>query len=235
MPARVTNLAEFRARKEETSLGDRDLASETQRERTNVGALREEGAQARRAARTETSINDEPLASRVTAVPYLSVVGRAGAELRVADIYPDLSAGSSLAIVFKVVPDVVARLHLARESLVQENLIAADDNVCHARALLTELFCCRDLGDGFGMLINGLMIAFENRRGIPLEATQVQSVVSSLERLLREPALDVNDAADELLALDSSGLQTDPAELDALADLDRGEDEEKVTTTAREG
>ena len=56
----------------------------------------------------------------------------------------------------------------------ENQLIVADDAMQNVHALLPELFCFRTLGDGFGMVVNGLLCAFQNLGGLPLERHQIR-------------------------------------------------------------
>ena len=97
--------------------------------------------------------------------------------------------------------------------------IEADDATQRLQGLLPELFCCRSLGDGFGIIVNGLMCGFQNLGGIPLRREQMEKVRQVLIKLHSEPFLRAEDAVKTITALDESGLVLEPAEFDYLADM----------------
>jgi hypothetical protein len=99
--------------------------------------------------------------------------------------------------------------------------LSADDKIIHFQGILPELFCSRSLGDGFGMVINAMMIALRNDDVTPLEEKQIRAIRISLIHLMRKPLLSENEAVNLLERLDQAGLETDPPELDFVADLPR--------------
>jgi len=56
----------------------------------------------------------------------------------------------------------------ALESFRNGDIIGSDNAIMQLHALLPELFCCRDIGEGFGALINAIYYALANRKGEPL-------------------------------------------------------------------
>lgn len=97
--------------------------------------------------------------------------------------------------------------------------IEADDATQRMQGLLPELFCCRSLGDGFGIVVNGLMCAFQNLAGIPLRREQIEKVRQILLSLRTEPFLRDEDAVKAITSLEDLGLRVEPAEFDYLTDL----------------
>lgn len=100
----------------------------------------------------------------------------------------------------------------------QARYVAADDAMLHFEGLLPHLFCCRSLGDGFGIIINSITIAIQNRRGEPLERNQIKKIRHSIELLKREPFLSIENAIIEVTRLEETGLNPDLPELDFVAD-----------------
>jgi len=97
--------------------------------------------------------------------------------------------------------------------------IEADDATQRMQGLLPELFCCRSLGDGFGIVVNGLMCAFQNLAGIPLRRDQAEKVRQTLIKLRSEPFLRAEDAVQSIDVLEEVGLVLEPAEFNYLADI----------------
>ena len=101
----------------------------------------------------------------------------------------------------------------------RNDLIEADDATQRMQGLLPELFCCRSLGDGFGIIVNGLMCAFQNLAGIPLRREQMEKVRQVISKLQSEPFLSAEDAVKTITTLEPTGLVLEPAEFDYLADM----------------
>jgi hypothetical protein len=105
------------------------------------------------------------------------------------------------------------------EALRRGELIASDDATQQLQALLPELFCCRELGDGFGAIINALNFSFQNARGIPLSEEQITLIGHTVERIRKEPFLPFDAAAELIGRLEDVGLVVDPPALAALGEL----------------
>lgn len=97
--------------------------------------------------------------------------------------------------------------------------IAADDAVQKVQALLPELFCCRSLGDGYGIVVNALMCGFQNLAGIPLSREQTEKIRHTLVKLRSEPFLREDEAVKAVTALEEVGLVIEPAEFEYLAEM----------------
>jgi hypothetical protein len=97
--------------------------------------------------------------------------------------------------------------------------IEADDATQRMQALLPELFCFRSLGDGFGIVVNGLLCGFQNLEGIPLQRDQLEKVRQTLLKLRSEPFLRESDAVTTVTVLEQAGFVVEPPEFEYLADL----------------
>jgi len=105
------------------------------------------------------------------------------------------------------------------EALKRGELISSDESMQHLQALLPELFYCRDLGDGFGAIINALKFSFENAHGVPFSEGQIRLVGQAVERIRQEPFLPFDQAAELIGRLEDVGLKVDPAAFAALGEL----------------
>jgi len=157
--------------------------------------------------------------------PTLEMPGPAATEvpgrpITMEELYPSIE---------NVSPELNSAVHLlslcleyadqALEAHRENDLIDADDAVQRIQGILPELFCCRSLGDGFGIVINGLMCAFQNLAGVPLQREQIEKIRLTLMRLRTEPFLRAEDAVSMINALDDVELVVEPAEFKYLADL----------------
>jgi hypothetical protein len=97
--------------------------------------------------------------------------------------------------------------------------IASDDAMIRLQMLLPELFCCRDLGDGFGSVINAIKISFDNAKGIPFNERQIVTIGQALNQIRNEPFLPFERAVDLITRLEDSGLIVEPGSFEALGDL----------------
>ncbi len=113
----------------------------------------------------------------------------------------------------------ILRLQEAEMQLSQGNAIAADNAVQRLQADIPELFCCRTLGDGFGLVVNALNMALHNRNGVPLELTQLRLVTQIIRRLKSEPFLSTDRAVEQVGKLEAAEFEVAPPGFEYLADL----------------
>ena len=135
-------------------------------------------------------------------------------------LYPELS------LVRPILGHALGALAAAKEA-VQESLealkrgelISSDESMQRLQALLPELFYCRDLGDGFGAIINAIRFSFENAHGTPFSEGQIRLVGLAVERLRQEPFLAFDQAAEFVGRLEDAGLNVDPSAFATLGEL----------------
>ncbi len=129
------------------------------------------------------------------------------------NVSADLNAATRLLSLCLENADQAIQAHREQDS------IEADDALQRLQGILPELFCCRTLGDGFGIIVNGLMCAFQNLRGAPLTRTQTEKVRQILVKLRSEPFLSVDNAVEALQDLEQLELVIEPPEFSYLADM----------------
>jgi len=167
-----------------------------------------------------TSVAASDLITRPRVVP-IDGPPRFGAEpIQIDSLYPEPS------VVRPILGHALRGLAAAKEA-VQESLealkrgelISADDSMQRLQALLPELFYCRDLGDGFGAIINALKFSFENAHGTPFSEGQIRLIGRVVERIRQEPFLHFEQAAELVEKLEDAGLKVDPPAFAALGEL----------------
>ena len=83
------------------------------------------------------------------------------------------------------------RITQATEQIKSQNLVAADDAIQRLQASLPELFCCRILGDGFGAVINAVLLSLQNTEGGGWNEKQIDAIGRALRSVRNEPFLFV--------------------------------------------
>jgi hypothetical protein len=143
-------------------------------------------------------------------------------DVPVEDLYPgqDAGAASLVPTAMRILDECLQRLNAASHAVQAGDLVAADDESQHLWPSLVELFCCRRLGDGFGMVVVALRHSFDNQAGMPFSLSQLQSLRLAFTSLRQEPFLLDDRAVQVVLELEATGLKTDVAALDHLADED---------------
>jgi hypothetical protein len=109
-------------------------------------------------------------------------------------------------------------LKFAKEALElyqEENIFGSEDSMQKIHLLLPELFCCRELGDGFGLIVMGLYHAHDSLDGEPFNEKQILEIKHLLRVLLDEPYLSTELALDRVLNLELVGLKVSPKRIDS--------------------
>jgi len=137
------------------------------------------------------------------------------------DLYP-LSAELNhvLSRALNLLQEGVRHLDDALSALLEDDdAISSDDALQRFQALLPELFCCRDLGDGFGVIVSSTYHALRNLFGTPLNENQLRTVRSIVQRLYTEPYIAFDEAVDEINSLEEVGLEVTPSYFKYVADF----------------
>lgn len=98
--------------------------------------------------------------------------------------------------------------------------VAADNHAMRLASHLGELFLFREIGRGFALTVNALLMALRYRDRL-LSAGQWKTILTVLERLKASPRLVEDDAVQSILDLENADLRTSPPELEAVADMGR--------------
>lgn len=88
----------------------------------------------------------------------------------------------------------------------------------HCTVRLRELFCLREIGDGFATVANALLSAVENLPGGMATMEQLHAIRQRCVRIQVEPYLSTADADVQVDRLERAGLQTEPAVLGFFLD-----------------
>jgi hypothetical protein len=127
---------------------------------------------------------------------------------------------TSLSRALSLLAEGIALLSEAFEAFPDERL-ASDDAMLHFHALLKELFACREIGDGYGVVVNSIWAAAENKTasGELYTREQIAALRGTLTQLREEPALTFEHGRKLARSLRSAGLETRPPALDVVDDL----------------
>jgi hypothetical protein len=139
------------------------------------------------------------------------------------DLYPiDREFNPSLYTAIELLSEGINYMDESFEQFVEGDRISSDDSVQKFQTLLPELFCCRSLGDGFAIIVNSLFHMINNLKGSPLNVDQIKAIRKLLRRLHSEPFIDFEEATDELIVLEESGLNVITKDMLYIADLLNG-------------
>ncbi len=136
------------------------------------------------------------------------------------DLYPEREGLSiTLRSAIALLDEATEACREARDAARVGEFIASDDALLTAQAIMPELFACRTIGDGFGMVVGALLTAFLNR-GVDVWSEEHIGAVSSALKLLREtPFLAEEQAVDSIDKLQDKGVKVGIRMLEELASI----------------
>lgn len=148
--------------------------------------------------------------------------------LSLEEVYPEPNQlEPALLAARSLLGEYVTLLERADSELADSNPVLADEIASRAHLLLPELFCCRDLGDGFAASILALFHSVRNLQGAPLGDDKMRSLRHVASTLLEEPYLSFERSIGLASKLESVGFCPDPERLGYIHDAfeSRGDDE----------
>jgi hypothetical protein len=129
-------------------------------------------------------------------------------------IYPveDLLSGS-VRTAQRLLDDACDRMKKAIAFKENGDEFGADDQVSHVVNGLRELFCVREIGDGFGAVVNATLAGLENLSNsvVPFASVhQLTAVLRRLERIQKETFISLAGALVEIERLEGAALDVRP-------------------------
>lgn len=103
--------------------------------------------------------------------------------------------------------------------IIEKDLISSDDLIQRFQALIPELFCCRSLGDGFGVILVSLHNSLKNLQGVPASLEQLNVIKKVTSRIFTEPFIVIDEAVDEIILFEKVGLIPESSNFKYAADL----------------
>lgn len=135
-------------------------------------------------------------------------------------LYPLASEfNPKLFMAMRLLEEGIGQLNEAINMFRNDYLLSSDDAIQRFQALLPELFCCRDLGDGFGAVVNAVFHSLKNLEGIPANQEQLLAIKKIINRIAIEPFLDFEEAVDEIIMLENVKLIVEPSHFKFMADM----------------
>jgi len=143
------------------------------------------------------------------------------APVTIDDIYhsPESVGSPYLSTALRLMSTALKDIDSAIELLGEGDRIGSDDSMQHYQVLLPELFACRSIGEGFGLIVSSLQNAVRSLHGQPLDERQIRSVRSVIVALRSEPFMSFDAALAYVSRLEQANLSVDPPNFEYLADL----------------
>lgn len=124
-------------------------------------------------------------------------------------LYPNVDDGPMVRAQH-LIGECLVYLKKADDTPPANQIIDYDASMIRARHAFRQLFELRQLGDGFGATINGLLCSLHNGRAERLTAKQFAAIYDVLRHLMRRPMLHFDSANDLLDQLEDVGLDIEP-------------------------
>ncbi len=116
---------------------------------------------------------------------------------------------SSLRNGIKLLDESIDVLDQAKEAVDADDEMMAQDALTRLRPVLMELFCCREIGDGFGEIVRACRTAALKLGDDTPSLEQIAELRWALNRLRKEPFISFEDAIERVIGLDNTGLIVD--------------------------
>lgn len=130
--------------------------------------------------------------------------------LSIDELYPGTDeADGSLARSKQVLRTCIRYSRNAQQYAEEDEWLKSDNEMVHVQNRLPDLFTYRDLGDGFGMVVDALLTAFENQNDMPCTLPQIKAVRRVLADLRDRPFMSSRKAVDLTLQLEDVDFDTD--------------------------
>lgn len=142
--------------------------------------------------------------------PFESDSAEETSSLSIDKLYPgtDKSDGN-LSRAKRLLGECIEHCRAAQRHEEEGSRIKSDHEMVHVQNRLPDLFTYRELGDGFGMVVDALLTAFENLDDMPCDLQQIKAVRRVLADLRDRPFMSSGKAVDLTLQLESAGFDTD--------------------------
>lgn len=130
--------------------------------------------------------------------------------LSIDELYPAADdTDGNLSKAKRVLRTCIEHCREAQQHLEEGDSLKADNEMVHVQNRLPDLFTYRDLGDGFGMVVDALLTAFENLDDMPCNLEQIKAVRRVLLDLRDRPYMSSGKAVDLTLQLEDAEFDSD--------------------------
>lgn len=130
---------------------------------------------------------------------------------------PELNGSPYLKNALRLLSMAMGRIDRALEFLADEDKTGVA--MQRYQLLLPELFACRSLGEGFGLIVSSLQNAATRLPGHAMDEQQIRTVRSALAALRSDPFMTFDAAMAHVSSLEHADLNVNPPKFEYLADL----------------
>jgi hypothetical protein len=160
---------------------------------------------------------DPPASAAITASTVIQFTDK---PLGPQQLYSELD-DSLRSHVSSLVQEARRALDQARQIDASSEFIQFDQNIMLARSFVGRALNCRQLGQGFTAVVNGVNWALANRREVSPTKKQLSALISALDRIIWSPYLHFDSAMPILDELETLGLDIESPLLEIItAEID---------------
>jgi hypothetical protein len=140
-------------------------------------------------------------------------------DIAIEEIYRAPDFGTiELASALSLLREAIVLCNRALEALAKNAPLHADTAMIKVQTMMSELFCCRAVGDGLAEVVNAVQSSFENLGGTAMSQQQIEVVRNAFIAVRSEPRMSFDRSLEMVSAMELAGLEVDPAPTDALAE-----------------
>lgn len=132
------------------------------------------------------------------------------------DLYFNDFISPELRTAVKLLEDSQKYVTQALEYVKAKQLKDSDEYIMEFKQSLPELFCCRNISESFGAIINSIQNALSNMKGQPLSEPKVIALSNIITGLLREPAMSFEKAVDYISDFEDADFEVESVGLEGL-------------------
>jgi hypothetical protein len=140
------------------------------------------------------------------------------------EIYPDISLNPHLAAVPRMMETATARIEAACTRFEEGDRMQALIEIQLLETVLMEMFCCRQVGEGFSAVVVALRNASLHLHGEEaLTIDHFYAMRGAMRSLASDPTLSENAAIDIAMELEDAGLRVETGLVESFVALMNGE------------
>ena len=168
---------------------------------------------------TASSIPAAATAADFAVSPPPAGDGKVPEDIDLEQLYPaSAELNTLLSRAYILLGQALQRLDRAIDYCRSGDPILADDQVNHLRVVLDELFCARELSEGFASVVNACSNGIRNLHGAMAEEKQLLALNSCVLALRKKPLISFDASLEMIDRLEASGFDVDAAGTDVVID-----------------
>ena len=123
----------------------------------------------------------------------------------------------------KLISEAKSHLSEALRSTDENDRVGSELEMQHLKPLMAELFCHRNIGEGFATTISCIFYSIYNNGALEFTRDQIIAINLAIKKISEDPFIKYDKALDLTDGLEEVGFAVEPSEFEGLADILDGE------------